>query len=62
MTHDEMTLTAVQQATGSAMPITKADLAAATEKWQPYRMWVTVLLHVSLRESGASNIRSFGKR
>ena len=50
ITHDEMSLVAVQRAFELSAPPTAADADRLTAAWQPLRMWPMVLLHVHLRE------------
>ncbi len=46
---DEMTKLAVQRAYGLQETPDHAEVARIAEAWRPYRMWVSVLLHVALR-------------
>jgi DNA-3-methyladenine glycosylase II len=51
---DDITRQAVQQAYGLHALPRQAEVLQRAEAWRPYRMWATVLLHVSLRRSGES--------
>jgi 3-methyladenine DNA glycosylase/8-oxoguanine DNA glycosylase len=60
--HDDMTYYAIQIAYGLNTEITKEEILAIAERWHPYRMWTTVLLHVWLRENNDFPKRTFSKR
>lgn len=49
ITRDSNTRTAIQQAYGFDELPTDAQMDELLEKWQPYPMWCTVLLHVWMR-------------
>jgi DNA-3-methyladenine glycosylase II len=50
ITHDPMSLEAVQRAFDLPEVPSVADADRLTDEWQPLRMWAMVLLHVHLRE------------
>ena len=49
---DEMTKSAFQRAFRLPKPPNHEAVLKLAEPWRPYRMWATVLLHVSLRREG----------
>jgi DNA-3-methyladenine glycosylase II len=51
---DEITLTGVGRLYGLGRPATPQELDAVGEAWRPYRMWCSVLVHVSERRSRAA--------
>lgn len=53
VTKDTMSLNAIKIAYNLPNDTSKEEILRITEKWQPYRMWVMVLLHVWLRETKA---------
>ena len=50
-THDDTTYRAIRQAYGLSGDASREAILAIAERWRPYRMWVTVLLHVWVRET-----------
>ncbi len=48
---DEITLAGVGRLYGLGRPATPQELEAIGESWHPYRMWCSVLVHVSERRS-----------
>jgi DNA-3-methyladenine glycosylase II len=53
---DEITLAGAGRLYGLGRPATPRELEALAECWRPYRMWCSVLVHVSERRSrGAGN-------
>jgi len=52
---DEITLAGVGRLYGLGRSATPQELAAVGESWRPYRMWCSVLVHVSERRSRAEN-------
>jgi DNA-3-methyladenine glycosylase II len=57
---DEITLAGVGRLYGLGRPATPRELEEVGESWRPYRMWCSVLVHVSERRSraeGASDSR-----
>jgi AraC family transcriptional regulator of adaptative response / DNA-3-methyladenine glycosylase II len=51
---DEVTMQGILQAYRlPAMP-DRAQALRIAEQWRPYRMWCSVLVHMSLRSGGAS--------
>ena len=58
VTDDEVTRQAVQRAYGLAAPPARPQLLEISERWRPYRMWATVLLHVWFRSEGAVSLRT----
>lgn len=50
---DEITRLGMARAYGLEAPIDPRRVAAIAERWRPYRMWTTVLLHVWVRSEGA---------
>jgi DNA-3-methyladenine glycosylase II len=50
---DEITLAGVGRLYGLGRPATPRELDAIGENWRPYRMWCSVLVHVSERRSRA---------
>jgi DNA-3-methyladenine glycosylase II len=50
---DEITLAGVGRLYGLGRPATPQELEAIGESWRPYRMWCSVLVHVSERRSRA---------
>ena len=52
VTDDEMTKKAFQRAFSLSKPPDYETMLRLAELWRPYRMWATVLLHVSLRREG----------
>ncbi|MDB5183863.1 MAG: hypothetical protein JWO07_544 [Candidatus Saccharibacteria bacterium] len=59
---DDMSFHGIKAAYGLNDDVTKEEIMAITEKWRPYRMWVSVLLHVWLRETNNFPKRTFSKR
>lgn len=51
-TQDDMTFHAIITAYGLSKNAPVEEMLAIANRWQPYRMWVIVLLHVWLRETG----------
>src|SRR3954469_21458015 len=52
---DEITLAGAGRLYGLSRSATPQELAAVGESWRPYRMWCSVLVHVSERRSRAEN-------
>src|ERR1700736_70174 len=55
---DEVTKRAVQQAYKLDHLPDHAEVLSIAERWKPFRTWVTVLLHVSLRRDGGGPTRA----
>ena len=49
VTDDEITKKAVARAYGLPAPPSQREVLEIAERWRPYRMWATVLLHVWFR-------------
>ncbi len=62
LTHDDMTLYAIKTAYNLPEDASPEVVLAIADKWRPYRMWVTVLLHVWLRETNNYPKKTFAKR
>lgn len=60
-TQDEMTFHAIKTAYHLSDEASKEEILSIAENWRPYRMWVTVLLHVWLRETNNFPKRTFSK-
>jgi DNA-3-methyladenine glycosylase II len=60
--HDDMTYHAIETAYDLAEPASRDEVLAIAERWRPYRMWATVLLHVWLRETNNFPRRTFSRR
>lgn len=58
VTDDDVTLEAVQVAYGLPRRPAHHEVMAVAEAWRPFRMWATVLLHVSLRREHGGPTRS----
>ncbi len=52
LTQDEMSLHGIRTAYNLPEDTPKDQVLAFAERWRPYRMWVTVLLHIWMRETG----------
>lgn len=61
-THDDLTYHAIQMAYNLPEPPTTEQVLEIAEKWRPYRMWVIVLMHVWVYESGNLPKRTFSKK
>ena len=62
VTDDEVTREAVQRAYRLPERPSQARVLEIAEAWRPYRMWVTVLLHVALRRESGGPARPTGRR
>jgi 3-methyladenine DNA glycosylase/8-oxoguanine DNA glycosylase len=51
-TRDDTTYHAIKRAYHLARSATAQEIEVVTEAWHPFRMWVTVLLHVRMHELG----------
>jgi len=60
-THDDLTYHAIQVAYDLPETPTTEQVLAIADKWRPYRMWVIVLMHVWVYESGNLPKRTFSK-
>jgi DNA-3-methyladenine glycosylase II len=60
--HDNMTYHAIGTAYNLVVPPAREDVLAIAERWRPYRMWATVLLHVWLRETNNFPRRAFSRK
>lgn len=49
--HDDLTYYAIQQSHRMGKDADRATIEKVIEKWQPYRMWATVLTHVWARQN-----------
>lgn len=61
-TKDDMTFHAIKTAYNLPEDASVESMVAIADKWQPYRMWAIVLLHVWLRETNNYPKRTFSKR
>jgi len=61
-TKDDMTFHAIKTAYSLPEDASVESMVAIANKWQPYRMWAIVLLHVWLRETNNYPKRTFSKR
>ena len=53
ITRDELSLHAIRTAYGLSDTTPPARVLEIGERWRPFRMWATVLLHIDMRRSGA---------
>jgi 3-methyladenine DNA glycosylase/8-oxoguanine DNA glycosylase len=60
-TRDDMTRHAIRTAYELAEESTNEEVLAIADRWRPYRMWATVLLHVWVRETGNLPKRTFSR-
>ena len=61
VTDDDVTREAVEMAYGLGARPGQDEVLAIAEAWRPYRMWATVLLHVSLRRDHGGPSRAPGR-
>ncbi|HSW81458.1 MAG TPA: hypothetical protein VLG40_03605 [Candidatus Saccharimonas sp.] len=61
-THDDLTYHAIKQAYNLGHDPTQQEVLAIAEKWRPFRMWVIVLMHVWVYETGNLPKRTFSKK
>jgi DNA-3-methyladenine glycosylase II len=61
-THDDMSYHAIRTAYELGDESGAEEILDVANRWRPYRMWATVLLHVWLRETGNFPTRTFGQR
>jgi DNA-3-methyladenine glycosylase II len=61
-TRDDMTFHAIKAAYNLKENATEEEILEIAKKWQPYRMWAIVLLHVWIRETGNLPNRTFSKK
>ncbi len=59
---DEITMAGVGRLYGLGGPATSRELESIGESWRPYRMWCSVLVHVSERRSRASGAAAPARR
>ena len=59
---DEITMAGVGRLYGLGRPATSRELESIGESWRPYRMWCSVLVHVSERRSRASGAAAPARR
>ena len=57
VTDDEVTRQAIQRAYGLPAPPARAQVLDIAERWRPFRMWATVLLHVWFRGEAGGPLR-----
>jgi len=53
VTRDELSLHAIRSAYDLSDTTPPAQVLEIGERWRPFRMWATVLLHIDMRRSGA---------
>ena len=57
VTDDEVTRQAIQRAYGLPTPPARTQVLDIAERWRPFRMWATVLLHVWFRSEAGGPLR-----